>query len=143
METATAGRRSRAVWRRIGVAAAGVSAAVVLAGLVWAAVAYAGVPDPTAGTAARHMSGGAVVIGAGILVFREGLETILVLAAITASMVGANAEQRRPVAAGGLLGFAAAVATWFVAVGILNAVDAPELQIQAATGLLAVPVTPR
>ncbi|MGH7912417.1 MAG: FTR1 family protein [Candidatus Dormibacteraceae bacterium] len=117
----------------------GISALVVLGALIWAAVGAAGNPDPTA-PAARHMSTGAVIIGAGILVFREGLETILVLAAITASMAGANASQRKPVATGGLLGFGAAIATWFVAVAVLNAVDAPELQVQAATGLLAVVV---
>lgn len=131
-------RTSRTVWGRIFLAGVALSAILVLACLIWAALAFAGVPDPTAAGATRHMSGGAVVIGTGILVFREGLETILVLAAITASMVGANAGQRRPVATGGLLGFAASVATWFVAVAVLNSVHAPELQVQAATGLVAV-----
>ncbi|MBO0701594.1 MAG: FTR1 family protein [Candidatus Dormibacteraeota bacterium] len=131
---------SRSPWARIGLVATGLSAVLVLAGLVWTALAFAGNPDPTAPAAARQMSGGAVVIGAGILVFREGLETILVLAAITASMVGANATQRRPVAAGSLAGFAVTIATWFVVVAILNAVNAPEFQIQAATGLVAVVV---
>ncbi|MBO0708446.1 MAG: FTR1 family protein [Candidatus Dormibacteraeota bacterium] len=129
---------TRPVWGRISLVAIGLSALLVLAGLIWAGLLFAGDPDPTAPGAAHHMSGGAVIIGAGILVFREGLETILVLAAITASMVGANAGQRRPVATGGLLGFTASVATWFIVVAILNAVDAPELQVQAATGLVAV-----
>lgn len=140
MQSVSTGPRSRSVWRGMALGATGVSAAIVLAGLLWAALAFAGVPDPTVAGTARRMSGGAVVLGAGILVFREGLETILVLAAVTASMVGVNAPQRRPVAAGGALGFAAAVATWFAAVGILNSVHAPEYQIQAATGLLAVVV---
>ena len=127
-------------WRWVGIGALAISAALVFAGLVWAAAAFAGNPDPTDPGIARHMSTGAIIIGAGILVFREGLETILVLAAITASMVGANAGQRRPVATGGLVGLAATVATWFVAVAILDSVDAPEFEIQAATGLVAVVV---
>lgn len=139
VQTSGAGRSS-SVWARICLVAIGLSAVLVLAGLFWAAIAFAGNPDPTAPDAARRMSGGAVVIGAGILVFREGLETILVLAAITASMMGANAGQRRPVATGGLIGFAASIASWFVVVGILNSVRAPELQVQAATGLVAVVV---
>ena len=127
-------------WRWVGIGALAISAALVFAGLVWAAAAFAGNPDPTDPGIARHMSTGAIIIGAGILVFREGLETILVLAAITASMVGANAGQRQPVATGGLVGLAATVATWFVAVAILDSVDAPEFEIQAATGLVAVVV---
>jgi high-affinity iron transporter len=44
-------------------------------------------------------------------VFREGLETILVLAAIMASFLGANRVYPRPVAAGGGLAIAAGVLT--------------------------------
>jgi high-affinity iron transporter len=80
------------------------------------------------------------VIDSGILVFREGLETILVLSAITASFLGANAVYRRPVAAGAGAAMAATVATWFIVVAIIDAVNAPALTIQAATGLLAIVV---
>jgi high-affinity iron transporter len=118
--------------------ALGASALAVVGALVWAALAAGGNPQPASLAGARHMSTGAVVIGAGILVFREGLETILVLSAITASMLGANASKRRPIAAGGMLGLLGAVATWFVVVAILDAVDAPEYQLQAATGMVAV-----
>ena len=87
-----------------------------------------------------HLSRGTVILNSGILVFREGLEVILVLAAITASFQGANAGYRRPVAAGAGLGLLATVATWFIAVAIIGAVNAPALDIQAATGLLAIVV---
>ena len=50
------------------------------------------------------MSRTAAVINSAILVFREGLETILVLAAVMASFLGANKVYRRPVAAGGAVG---------------------------------------
>ena len=52
---------------------------------------------PAAGGRLNHAT---VVINSAILVFREGLETILVLAAVTASFLGANRVYRRPVAAG-------------------------------------------
>src|SRR5213079_1409087 len=78
----------------------------------------------------------------GILVFREGLECILVLAAITASMTGAKRDHRRPVALGAGLALAASVITWFVAVRIVGSLsdNMSALDLQAATGLLAVVV---
>jgi high-affinity iron transporter len=74
------------------------------------------------------------------LVFREGLECILVLSAITAGMVGDHRIHRRPVAVGAGVGFLATLITWFIAVGIVSnlAESVPALQLQAATGLLAV-----
>jgi high-affinity iron transporter len=51
--------------------------------MVWQALTSGGVPDPTAG----NLSPAAAVLNSGILVFREGLEAILVLAAITAGLV--------------------------------------------------------
>jgi high-affinity iron transporter len=75
-----------------------------------------------------------------VLVFREGLECILVLAAITASMNGEARDYRRPVALGATVAFFATIATWLVAVRAIDALDEnfPALQVQAATGLLAV-----
>ncbi|MGB0096264.1 MAG: hypothetical protein WBP81_27460, partial [Solirubrobacteraceae bacterium] len=99
--------------------------------------AKGGTPDPTA---TGHLSHGAVVWDSGVLVFREGLEAILVLAAITASFMGANASHRRPDAAGAELAFAAAIVTWLIVAWALGAVSAPALDVQAATGLLAVAV---
>lgn len=102
-----------------------------------AATAKGGVPDPTA---TSHLSRGAVILNSGLLVFREGLEAILVLAAVTASFMGANASKRRPVAVGAGLSFVAVVLTWFVADWLIGALGGPGLDIQAATGLLAVAV---
>ena len=62
--------------------------------LYGALTAQGGVPDPTA---PNHLSHGAVVLNSGLLVFREGLEAILVVAAITASFLGTNSGKRRPV----------------------------------------------
>jgi high-affinity iron transporter len=110
----------------------------LLAGLlVWSAlVASGGVPDPT-GSSAR-LSHGAVILDSGLLVFREGLETILVLAAVTASMAGANSVYRRPTGAGAGAGFAATLLTWFVAIWAIGRLGGGGLALQAATGLLAV-----
>ncbi len=75
-----------------------------------------------------------------ILVFREGLECILVLAAITAGLTGARATLRRPIVAGAAAGLGATALTWVVAVRILADLSEslPALDVQAATGLLAV-----
>jgi len=77
-----------------------------------------------------------------VLVFREGLECILVLAAITASMTGAKESHRRPVVAGAAVAFAATLVTWFIAIGILHDLgdSIPALSLQAGSGLLAVVV---
>ena len=57
---------------------------------------------------------------ASFLVFREGLETILVLAAIIASFLGANRIYRRPVAAGSGLALGAGVLTSFGVVSLIG-----------------------
>jgi high-affinity iron transporter len=104
--------------------------------LSWHLAAALGVPDPTA----AHTSSGSAVIDIGVLVFREGLECILVLAAITASMTGAQSSQKRPVAAGAAVGALATLITWFIAVRILTdlGTSVSALNLQAATGLLAI-----
>ena len=52
--------------------------------------ATGGTTDPTDLPAGHRLSHTTVVLDSAVLVFREGLETILVLAAITASFCGAN-----------------------------------------------------
>lgn len=113
---------------------------VVLAVSVTAVVlgwhARGGTPDPT--NPANHMSRASAVIDSGVLVFREGLETILVLAAITASFLGDNRSLRKPVAVGGGLALGASVATWFVAVWFIGMFGDNGLSVQAATGIPAI-----
>lgn len=109
---------------------------VVVGLVVWVTIASGGNPDPTA----LSKSTTAGVLDIGVLVFREGLECILVLAAITASMVGSSQTYRRPIAAGAAIAFLATLVTWRVAVGIIDNLTEsfPALQIQAITGLLAI-----
>ena len=122
-----AGSRNR--WLVLGVLALFLLAVLVLQGM------SGGVNDPTDPNA--RMSHSAVVFDSGLLVFREGLESILVLAAVTASFMGANQSLRRPVAAGASIGLAATVATWFVVVAAIGRLGLGGYQLQAATGLIA------
>jgi high-affinity iron transporter len=109
-------------------------AILVAAVLVWQGVVAHGNPDPTA----AHLSPAAMALSSGILVFREGLEAILVLAAVTAGVVRNKKGYWRSVLAGILAALVATVVTWFVVVALISAVNAPELAVQAGTGLLAV-----
>src|ERR1017187_3135731 len=108
----------------------------VAAALVGQAITEGGAPDPLTPRTSRT----AATLDIAVLVFREGLECILVLSALTASMIGGNQVYRRPIAAGVGLGIVATAVTWFIATGIVG--DLSEsisaLNLQAATGLLAV-----
>src|SRR6266496_272855 len=113
------------------------AAAICVIGVItWQGVAAHGAPDPTQPNTTPTVA----FLDIGVLVFREGLECILVLAAITASMTGKKRAYRRPVAMGAGFAFVASLITWFVAVGIVGQLSqsVPALDLQAATGLLAV-----
>ena len=120
---------------RIGVLTA---AACVVAMLIWQGVTAQGAPDPLR----PNTSPTVAFLDIGILVFREGLECILVLAAITASMTGPKRGHRRPVAFGASFAFVATLITWFVAVRIVGSLsdNMSALDLQAATGLVAIVV---
>ena len=126
--------RTRSPWRLVFRIALLVAGLLVGGVLVWQGITASGAPDPTA----PHLDHNAVILNTGILVFREGLEAILVLSAITASLVKSKQSYRKPIAVGSGLGFVATIATWFIAIAVLSAVSAPALDIQAATGLLAI-----
>ena len=99
--------------------------------------AKGGAADPTDLPAGHRLSHTTVVLNSAILVFREGLETILVLAAVTASFLGANRIHRRPVAAGSGAAIAAGVATWFFVVWLIGRFHGGEFDVEAATGIPA------
>jgi len=109
-------------------------AAVALVVVSWHA--RGGTPDPTDATGHR-LGTTTVVIDSAILVFREGLETILVLAAVMASFLGGNRIYRRPVAGGGGLAIGAGILTWFGVIWLIGRFHGSELSIQAATGIPA------
>lgn len=109
---------------------------LVAATLVWQGIASNGTPDPTA----RGLSPFAMAFSSGVLVFREGLEAVLVLAVVTAGLIRSRKEYWRAVLFGSALAFAASILTWFIVVAILSSINAPMLDIQAATGLIAIAV---
>jgi high-affinity iron transporter len=77
------------------------AAILVVAMIIWQGIATHGAPDPTQ----LNTSPTVAFLDIGVLVFREGLECVLVIAAITASMTGSNQVQRRPVAIGAGIAF--------------------------------------
>ncbi len=113
--------------------------AIVLAVSVTAVIlgwhAHGGTTDPTALPLGHRLSHTTVVIDSAILVLREGLETILVLAAVTASFLGANRVYRRPVVAGGASAIGFGIVTWFLVVWLIGRFHGGEFDVQAATGL--------
>lgn len=132
---ADAPRKPWPLWATIALSAA----ALLVAGmLVWQGITSGGSPDPLK----PETKSLPACLDIAVLVFREGLECILVLSAIMASMVGSQSAQRRPVAVGAGFGFLATVVTWFIAVGILDSLteSVSALHLQAATGLLAIVV---
>jgi high-affinity iron transporter len=130
--------RSHPLRNRFFPVALAVGACLLLGVAVWQAIASAGVPDRIAFGSGSF----AQVVDIAILVFREGLECILVLSAITASLMKSEDAYWRPVAIGVSAGLVATLVTWFAAVGIIDnlAQNVNALYLQAATGLLAIVV---
>lgn len=113
-----------------------VAGLVVTSVLVWQAISAGGDPDPLA----DGVSPTAAVMNTGVVVFREGLEAVLVLAALTASMVRRKQEYWKPIALGAGVSFVASIVTWFVVVALIDSINAPAMHVQAATGVLAIAV---
>jgi high-affinity iron transporter len=113
------------------------AAVLVIGVLIWQGLTASGNPNPT-----PNMSPASAAMDIGVLVFREGLESILVLAAIIASMTGEKQSHRKPIVTGAFVAFIATLITWFIAVGIISNLqqNVSALNLQAATGLLAVMV---
>jgi high-affinity iron transporter len=111
-------------------------AAVIIAVFVWQGITSNGNPDPTVG----NLSPTAAIVDTGVLVFREGLEAILVLAALTASLARTEEAYWKPVALGAGVSFLACIVTYFIAFAIVSdlANNIPALEVQAVTGLLAI-----
>src|SRR5947209_5419135 len=100
--------------------------------IVWQGVSAHGAPDPTQ----PNTSPTVAFLDIGVLVFRAGLECILVLAASTASMTGQKRAHRKPVAMGAGFGCGATLTTWLIAVRIVDSLgeNMRALDLQAATG---------
>lgn len=114
-----------------------VGAALLIAALlVWQGVTSAGTPDPTAPQTSPLVA----VLDIAALVFREGIECVVILTAITASLRGANQFYRKPIGVGVVVGIIVTLITWFIAINLIDDLTTvvPALALQAWTGLLAV-----
>jgi high-affinity iron transporter len=111
----------------------------ILAGLVYLmATARTGPVDPT--EAQEHQSHATVVANSAIIVFREGLEAVLIFAAVIASFLGANKARRRPVVLGAACAFGASVVTWFLVQALLDVASPLGPRLEAITGFIAIAV---
>lgn len=81
-----------------------------------------------------------VITNSALIVFREGLEAVLILAAITASFVGAQRHKRRPVLIGGLFGLVASAITWVIAAFVLKQFHQYGEKLEAIVGVVAIGV---
>jgi high-affinity iron transporter len=114
-----------------------VAGLAALAGLVYLmATADTGPADPTE----VHQSHGTAVFNSSIIVFREGLEAVLIFAAVTASFIGGNRARRRPVVLGAVCAFGASIVAWFAAQAILDAASPLGPKLEGITGFLAIVV---
>ena len=82
----------------------------------------------------------AVATNAGIIVFREGLESVVILAALMASMVGIYKRYRRPMVMGVLLALAATALTWWLAQVVLTSLSRYGEKLEAVVSLIAIAI---
>lgn len=83
----------------------------------------------------------AVIGNAAVIVFREGLEAVLILASLLASLRTAEEKRyRRPLIGGAALAFAATIATWIAAQGLLNVLLPLGERLEAIVSLIAIAV---
>jgi len=93
-----------------------------------------------AATLGDSASKATVITNAAIIVFREGLEAVLILAAITASLLGANRRKRRPVLLGALAGLGVSIVTFVLATTLLDSLQRYGERLEAIVGLIAIAV---
>ncbi|HET6998048.1 MAG TPA: FTR1 family protein [Solirubrobacterales bacterium] len=80
------------------------------------------------------------ITNSALIVFREGLEAILILAAITASMLGPRAPLRRPIYRGALLAIPASMLIFLLAILLLDSLSKYGEKLEAVVGVVAIGV---
>jgi high-affinity iron transporter len=93
-----------------------------------------------AGALGEGASNATVVTNAAVIVFREGLEAVLILAAVMASLVGAARSRRRPMLIGAGLALVASAITFVLAQTVITSLARYGERLEAAVGLLAIGV---
>ncbi len=80
------------------------------------------------------------ITNSALIVFREGLEAILIIAAITASMLGPRAPLRRPIYRGALLAIPASMLMFVLAILLLDSLSKYGEKLEAVVGVVAIGV---
>jgi high-affinity iron transporter len=93
-----------------------------------------------AGTLGEGASTATVVTNAAVIVFREGLEAVLILAAVMASLLGAARGQRKPMLIGAGLALVASGITFVLAQTVLTSLARYGEKLEAVVGLVAIGV---
>lgn len=94
----------------------------------------------SAATLGDSASKATVVTNSAIIVFREGLEGVLILAAITASFVKGRRKLRRPVLYGAAAGLIVSILTFILAITFLKSLEQYGEKLEAVVGLIAIAV---
>ena len=90
-------------------------------------------------TDAQQVLGTGAVAPAAI-VFREGLEAVLILASLLASMIGVNRRYKRPLALGAGAALVASAVLFVLAGGVLRALSGYGEKLEAVVSLVAIAV---
>jgi high-affinity iron transporter len=93
-----------------------------------------------AGALGEGATAATAVTNAAVIVFREGLEAVLILAAVMASLSGAARMQRRPMLWGAFLALLASVVTFILARTVLTELARYGEKLEAIVGLIAIGV---
>jgi high-affinity iron transporter len=93
-----------------------------------------------AGALGEGATAATAVTNAAVIVFREGLEAVLILAAVMASLTGAARLQRRPMLIGAALALVASVVTFILARTVLTELAHYGEKLEAIVGLVAIGV---
>jgi high-affinity iron transporter len=93
-----------------------------------------------AGALGEGAGTGTVVTNAAVIVFREGLEAVLILAAVMASLLGPARRHRRPMLVGAALALVASAVTFVLAQTVLTSLARYGEKLEAIVGLVAIGV---
>jgi high-affinity iron transporter len=81
---------------------------------------------------------GAIVFNAATIVFREGLEAVLILASLLASMIGANARFKKPLSIGAIGALVATAVLFVLARTVLLSLNKYGEKLEAIVSLVAI-----
>ena len=90
---------------------------------------------------ARNTAPAAISMNAGIIVFREGLEAVVILASLMSSLKSAEERKyRKPMWLGSLLALLATLLTWLLAHGVLQSLARYGQKLEAVVSIIAIAI---